>query len=1291
MPHRSSTSPSGDVVACLVFHDRADALNAVFFLWERRLSGDYLFTPVVDAGISEDTNERLKILFRLHVEKLLECESVKKLEIKVEKLRVEISKCNVKKPGSLRVSSQNMDKKKGLSAEMEGIVRRIEEFRSGMNCVIDYLEGREIEELGVLRFGTEGGFNWGRLHSLLLRESRRLEDGLPLYGFRREILQAMHGHQVMVLIGETGSGKSTQLVQFLADSGVAAGGSILCTQPRKIAAISLAKRVGEECRGCYEDNSIACYPTFSSFQLFNSKVIYMTDHCLLQHLMKDKTLSEVSCIIIDEAHERSLNTDLLLALIKDLVIQRHDLKLLVMSATVNASKLSEYFFGCPTFHVSGRSFPVKIEYVPQIPRASDPLASFNPVASFVADVVKMTMKIHDTEDEGAILAFLTSQMEVEWACENFQSSSAIAFPLHGKLSHEEQARVFQNYPGKRKVIFSTNLAETSLTIAGVKFVVDSGMVKESRFEPTSGMSVLRVSQISQSSANQRAGRAGRTGPGKCFRLYSASDYLLMDLYQEPEICKVHLGIAVLRILALGIQNVQEFDFIDAPSAKAIDMAIRNLVQLGAVCRKSDVLELTNDGHCMVKLGIEPRLGKIILESCRQHLRKEGVVLASVMANASSIFCRVGTDNDKLRSDGLKVRFCHQDGDLFTLLSVYREWESVRPDCRNKWCWENSINAKTMRRCRDTVLELQNSLKNELNIIIPSYWLWDPYVVTCQDRVMRKIILSSLEDNIAMYSGYYRLGYQVVSSGEYVQLHPSCSLLMYNQKPNWVVFSELLSISSQYLVCVNAVDFDTLSALSPPLFDISKVESRKLQLRVIKGFGCIALKRFCGKSNNHLLSLLSRIQTNFMDERIGIEVDVNDNEIHLFAPSEDMENIYGVVNDALKYEIKWLSTECLEKCLYRGGRAGASPPIALFGSGAEIKHLELENRYLSVDVTLSNANAPDDKELLAFFENSVSGVCGFHKYAASGHDNDDKEKWGRLTFLTHEAARRALDLSGYDLSGSILQLAAAWPTVGGNKRLASFSAVKAKLIWPRRCGKGYAIARCQRGDAESVVSDCSHLLIGGRFIHCELSTKDVNSVVIRGLDREISEPEILETLQTATKRRILDLFLVRGDAVNSLPIAACEEVILKEIAPFMPEQGPLSDHCHIQVFPPVPKDSFMKAWITFDGKLHLEAAKALQHIQGKVLSGYFSWQKMQCQQVFHTSLSCPAPVYRFIERQLNILLKKIKHQPGIFFSTGCFLYMMLMFFSSLMCKLFLLSSRFCLLIKCLRFAMKYCKF
>lgn len=1075
------------------------------------------------------------------------------------------------------------------------------------------------------------------------------------------------------MIGETGSGKSTQLVQFLADSGVASTGSILCTQPRKLAAMSLAQRVKEECYGCYQDASILYYPAFSSCQQYGSHVIYTTDNCLLQHYLNDEKLSRISCIIVDEAHERSLNTDLLLGLLKKLLDQRHDLRLIIMSATVDANQLAEYFFGCRTFHVTGRNFPVEIRYVPCLTEAASGMGN---VAPYVFDVMRMVAEIHRSEKEGTILAFLTSQTEVEWACEKFDSSSAVSLALHGKLTFEDQARVFHNYPRKRKIIFATNLAETSLTIPGIKYVVDSGMMKECRFEPSTGMNVLKVCKISQSSANQRAGRAGRTEPGRCYRLYSEDDFSLMSLHQEPEICRVHLGIAVLRILSLGISNVRSFDFVDAPSAKAIDMAVQNLVQLGAVTRNNDVYKLTIDGWKLVRLGIEPRLGKLILSCFQYRLGREGLVLAAVMSNSSSIFCRIGTEENKLKSDRLKVQFCHCDGDLFTLLSVYREWESVPLEKKNSWCWENSINAKSMKRCWEMVKELENCLQNELHIIVPTYWAWTPLKKTRHDIDLQKAILFSLSENVAMYSGYDKLGYEVALTGKNVQLHPSCSLLAFNERPSWVVFGEILSVNNQYLVCVTAVEIEFLDKLyPPPPFDVSEMGMRKLQVRALKGCGSTLLKKLCGKSNNSLLNLVSRLKIACGNERIGVEVDVGLNEILLFGSFQDIEKVYSLVTDAVEYERNCLQNECVEKCLYIGGR-GVSPPVALFGAGAEIKHLELNERHLSIDIFLSDVNDINDKQLVTFLERSTSGsICALHKFTGSGKDTEEKGKWSRVTFLSPEAAEKAVQLNGADLGGSVIKVVPVRSTYGGGHKLFSFPAVRAKVYWPRRISKGCGIVKCDRQDIAGIMDDFSNLIIGGRFVRCEASQKCMDSVVLSRLDKELSENEIYEILSTATNRRILDFFLIRGDAFEDPPCATCEEALLREITPFMPKRNSHVSSVHIQVFPPEPKDIYTRALITFDGSMHLEAAKALEQIEGKVLPVCLPWQKIQCQQLFHSFVSCPSSVYSVIKEQLNYLLSNLRKRKGIDFDMHIFLFAPAVVFCSLwlhvsVCFLFL---------------------
>ncbi|KFK25334.1 hypothetical protein AALP_AA8G099300 [Arabis alpina] len=1238
----------GCIAGSFSFRQWVDALSAFVALWDYRLKGEHGFVPelipiVIVPSDMDELKDRLCDLFSSHVVWLMENgECVKKVKTEIDERVCKIESFSSKRGLKLEV----FERKKVLEAEKDLVVKRLEEFENAMKSIVRFLKGKNGSECDgdgeedVAVLNLERPYDWRRIHGLIRRECRRLEVGLPIYAYRRSILKRIHGEQIMVLIGETGSGKSTQLVQFLADSGVAASDSIVCTQPRKIAAMTLADRVREESQGCYEENSIRCTPVFSSTEQISSKVVYMTDNCLLQHYIKDRSLSGISCVIIDEAHERSLNTDILLALLKDLLSRRVDLRLVIMSATADAYQLSDYFFGCGILRVTGRNFPVEIVYSPS---DAEGTCLVGGIAPYVDDVVKMAFEVHKTEKEGTILAFLTSQTEVEWACERFIAPSAVALPLHGKLYFEEQIRVFQNHPGRRKVIFATNIAETSLTIPGVKYVIDSGMVKESKYEPRTGMSILNVCRISQSSAQQRAGRAGRTEPGRCYRLYSKHDFDAMNLNQEPEIQRVHLGVALLRILALDVDNIADFDFVDAPVPVAIAMAVKNLVQLGAVVEENGGLKLTQEGHCLVKLGLEPKLGKLILGCFRHRMGKEGIVLAAVMANASSIFCRVGSLDNKMKADCLKVQFCNHNGDLFTLLSVYQEWASLPLERRNKWCWENSLNAKSMRRCEDTVKELETCIERELTLISPSYWVWNPNEGTKHDKHLKMVILSSLAENVAMYTGYDQLGYEVALTGQQVHLHPSCSLLAFGQKPSWVVFNELLSIVDQYLVCVTAFDFEALYMLDPPPpFDASQMDERRLRVKKVVGCSSTLLKRFCGKSNCNLLSITSRARSLCKDERIGIQVDVDQNEILLYAPPLDMDKVLALVNDALECEKKWMRNECLEKYLFHGR---GQVPNALFGSGAQIKHLEVDQRFLTVDVLCYCDSSVDDRELVTFIEKNIGGcICAIQKFAANKQDCDEKEKWGRITFLTPESAMKATEIQKFDFNGSVLKLFPSPSTGGGIFKTPSFPTVTAKLRWPRRERIERGCVKCPSGDIHGIFDGISNLMIGTQYVSVQRDPKSNDSILIDGLGRDLSEAEVLDVLERATMRRDLHFFIFRKRySVPCPPPTACAELLHERISACMSLRNTESNCVEVHVFEPKDKDYFMQARITFDRRLHLEAAKALEELNGNVLPGFLPWQKIECEQLFQSSIICYASIYNIVKRQLNEKLASFERQ------------------------------------------------
>jgi ATP-dependent RNA helicase DHX8/PRP22 len=358
----------------------------------------------------------------------------------------------------------------------------------------------------------------GKRTSMSIAEQRK---SLPVYKFRNQLIKAVQDHQILIVVGETGSGKTTQLTQFLAEAGFANTGIIGCTQPRRVAAMSVAQRVAEEV-GCRLGTTVGFTIRFEDQTGPDTKIKYMTDGILQREILLDPMLSKYSAIMLDEAHERTIATDVLFALLKKTLKRRPDMKLIVTSATLDADKFSEYFYGCPIFSIPGRTYPVEILY------------SREPESDYLDSALTAVMQIHIAEPAGDILLFLTGKEEIDTSCEILHErmralGSSVPeleiLPIYGALPSEVASKIFEPAPpGGRKVVIATNIAETSITIDGIYYVVDPGFVKQNAYDPKLGMDRLQITPISQAQAKQRAGRAGRTGPGKCFRLYTESAF-----------------------------------------------------------------------------------------------------------------------------------------------------------------------------------------------------------------------------------------------------------------------------------------------------------------------------------------------------------------------------------------------------------------------------------------------------------------------------------------------------------------------------------------------------------------------------------------------------------------------------------------------------------------------------------------------------------------------------------------------------------------------------------------------
>uniref|UniRef100_A0ACD5VA63 Uncharacterized protein n=1 Tax=Avena sativa TaxID=4498 RepID=A0ACD5VA63_AVESA len=647
---------------------------------------------------------------------------------------------------------------------------------------------------------------------------------LPIYAARDDLLGVVRENQVVVVVGETGSGKTTQLTQYLHEDGYTRTGLVGCTQPRRVAAMSVARRVSEE-MGTALGDEVGYAIRFEDVTSPNTKIKYMTDGVLLRETLKDADLDRYRVIIMDEAHERSLDTDVLFGILKEVVARRRDFKLIVTSATLNAEKFSEFFGGAPVFHIPGRTFPVNIIF------------SRTPCEDYVEAAVKQA--IHMTSGPGDILIFMTGQEEIETACyalaermEQIVSSSTKAvpklsiLPIYSQLPADLQAKIFQKAEeGTRKCIVATNIAETSLTVDGILYVIDTGYGKMKVYNPRMGMDALQVFPCSRAAADQRAGRAGRTGPGTCYRLFTESAYQNEMLPNPvPEIQRTNLGNVVLLLKSLNVENLLDFDFMDPPPQENILNSMYQLWLLGAL---NNVGGLTSLGRKMVEFPLDPTLAKML------HMGKElgcvdEVLTIVSMLSVPSVFFRPKDRAEE--SDAAKEKFFVPESDHLTLLNVYLQWESnqYRGDCwryaqeaiiKCDWCNDHFLNVKGLQKAREVRSQLLDILKT-LKIPLSSCRMeWD---------VVRKAICSAYFQNAARLKGVGE--YVNCQNGTPCHLHPSSALYGLGYTPDYIVYHELVLTKKEYMQCVSAVDPQWLAELAPMFFSVKEGDTSFLDRR-----------------------------------------------------------------------------------------------------------------------------------------------------------------------------------------------------------------------------------------------------------------------------------------------------------------------------------------------------------------------------------------------------------------------------------------------------------------------------
>ncbi|XWS60471.1 hypothetical protein CRYUN_Cryun07bG0039200 [Craigia yunnanensis] len=632
-----------------------------------------------------------------------------------------------------------------------------------------------------------------------LQEDRKT---LPIYPYRDDLLQAVENYQVLVIVGETGSGKTTQIPQYLHEAGYTKRGKVGCTQPRRVAAMSVAARVSQE-MGVKLGHEVGYSIRFEDCTSEKTVLKYMTDGMLLRELLGEPDLSSYSVIMVDEAHERTVSTDILFGLVKDIARFRKDIKLLISSATLDAEKFSDFFDSAPIFKIPGRRYPVEIHYTKA------------PEADYLDAAIVTVLQIHVSQPPGDILVFLTGQEEIETAEEILKHrvrgfgtkiAELIICPIYANLPTELQAKIFEPTPeGARKVVLATNIAETSLTIDGIKYVLDPGFCKMKSYNPRTGMESLLVTPISKASANQRAGRSGRTGPGKCFRLYTAYNYYTeLDDNTPPEIQRTNLASVVLSLKSLGIHDLVNFDFMDPPPAEALLKALELLFALSALNKLG---ELTKVGRRMAEFPLDPMLSKMIVASDNYKCSDEVISIAAMLSVGNSIFYR--PKDKQVHADNARMNFHTGNvGDHIALMKVYNSWRET--NYSTQWCYENYIQVRSMKRARDIRDQLEGLLERvEIELTSSQNDL----------EAIKKAITSGFFPHSARLqkNGSYR----TVKHPQTVYIHPSAGLAQV--LPRWVVYHELVLTTKEYMRQVTELKPEWLVEIAPHYYQMKDVE------------------------------------------------------------------------------------------------------------------------------------------------------------------------------------------------------------------------------------------------------------------------------------------------------------------------------------------------------------------------------------------------------------------------------------------------------------------------------------
>nr|CRZ22073.1 Bm6894, isoform b [Brugia malayi] len=718
---------------------------------------------------------------------------------------------------------------------------------------------------------------------LMEHEIDRFANGLPVYSIREDIKNILCNEgRVLLIVAGTGSGKSTQIPQYLLFDGIIdSSKKILCSQPRKTAVHELAMRVKKETSlNNYCFVNVPVYKENGNKPNLDAKINFITVKHLLDCIKQDPILSQFGCVVIDEVHERTVYTDLCLGLMKKILKLRSDMKLVITSATLDPELLLNYFaeFQAKKLEIPGHHYSVKICYEPPFSRCKGTRTLIQDyidrTVEKVVDICKSEAEKQPFEEDIAwedsleihaahIMAFLPNSYETliaeerlsERLAELKHSVNVKIMTLHGKMPDEDRIEVFAPLQPEyhHKVIFATNVGETSITIPGVRYIVDCGLAKVKKYDTIKRKYVLELSLISKSAAEQRTGRAGRTAPGICYRLYSKEQYEEMESRNVPEILLTNLNEAVLHMIAAGVMDPTEFDFVEKPNSGVLMHSMSLLRSLKAVECCESMLVLTQLGKKMQQLPVEPRLAKMVLDSVQYDLVSETAIICASI-HVGSLFNRTNKQNNFILADQKKLSFCEDSGDPMTFLAVFLRYIRTPKSRFKYWCFENFVNSKHMKYVFNIAYKICKIISRftgrnvDLNKID----------ISRARTVIPNLFCQSFANNLAMYSGLPERGYYDFNEKKYVFIHPSSALKYSDTTPEFIVYECSICTSNDFVFNVCAVDPSWLHEIDHYVLEENKlvpynircgittknwIMSHKDMLEQEVGVECVGKKRF----------------------------------------------------------------------------------------------------------------------------------------------------------------------------------------------------------------------------------------------------------------------------------------------------------------------------------------------------------------------------------------------------------------------------------------------------------------